>query len=217
MKSPYIGPSLGSIATRLSLYVRKGIFKKILQVYPVNAEVRILDVGVTSDRRIDSNFFEKLYPYPQSITAVGTEDASFLEDEYPGLKFVRANGTFLPFDDNSFDLVVSFAVIEHVGDRDNQKKFMHELCRVGKSCFVTTPNRWFPVEFHTGLPILHWLPPMVFRKILNTIGLKFWAKEENLNLLTQDQLIECVPQSSTTEVINFRLLGVISNLFFYIH
>ncbi len=27
-----------------------------------------------------------------------------------------------------------------------------------KGLFVTTPNRWFPIEFHTVLPLVHWLP-----------------------------------------------------------
>ena len=26
------------------------------------------------------------------------------------------------------------------------------------SVFVTTPNRWFPLEVHTLLPFVHWLP-----------------------------------------------------------
>jgi hypothetical protein len=35
---------------------------------------------------------------------------------------------------------------------------VHELCRVARRVFVTTPNRHFPLEVHTLLPFVHWLP-----------------------------------------------------------
>jgi hypothetical protein len=42
-----------------------------------------------------------------------------------------------------------------------------ECARVARKGFcLTTPNRWFPVEFHTQLPLLHWLPKAWFRLIL---------------------------------------------------
>jgi ubiquinone/menaquinone biosynthesis C-methylase UbiE len=67
----------------------------------------VLDVGVTSDRTYDhSNYLEAWYPHKASITAVGIDDATFLEDLYPGVRFVRADGRNLPFDDNSFDHVI---------------------------------------------------------------------------------------------------------------
>src|SRR5258708_4616087 len=31
-------------------------------------------------------------------------------------------------------------------------------CRVAGKVFVTTPNRWFPLDPHTLLPLVHWLP-----------------------------------------------------------
>ena len=53
----------------------------------------------------------------------------------------------------------SEAGVEHVaGGRDGQRQFVHELCRVSKRVFVTTPNRFFPLEVHTLLPFAHWLP-----------------------------------------------------------
>ena len=63
-----------------------------------------------------------------------------------------------PFDDGSFDVVFSNAVIEHVGDRERQGQLVREALRVGRRVFLTTPNRWFPVEVHTRLPFVHWLP-----------------------------------------------------------
>src|SRR5919202_1557251 len=33
-----------------------------------------------------------------------------------------------------------------------------ERCRVARRVFVTTPNRWFPLDPHTLLPFVHWLP-----------------------------------------------------------
>jgi SAM-dependent methyltransferase len=180
--SPYIAPKLAGFGTKLSWYARQKMFNTLMRVADITPDTKVLDVGVTSDRRLDCNFFEKLYPYPHNITAVGTEDASFLAQDYPGLTFVKTDGSSLPFSDKSFDIVVSFAVIEHVGSRANQRAFIRELCRVGRTCFITTPNRWYPVEFHTALPLLHWLPASWFRTILKWMGKKFWAKEENLNL-----------------------------------
>ena len=72
---------------------------------------------------------------------------------------MRADGRDLPFADGEFDLGFSNAVVEHVaGGREGQRRFVHELCRVSGSVFVTTPNRWFPLEVHTLLPFVHWLP-----------------------------------------------------------
>ena len=71
-----------------------------------------------------------------------------------------------------------------------QMRFARELWRVArKGVFVTTPNRWFPVEFHTVLPLLHWLPPPLFRKTLMALGREFFADEQNLNLLSSTGLM----------------------------
>jgi len=144
------------------------------------------------------------------------EDAAFLEQEYPGLKYVRSDGLTLPFPDKSFDFVVSFAVIEHVGNRVQQKTFVRELCRVGKTCCITTPNRWFPVEFHTAVPLIHWLPPSSFRVLLRLLGKHFFAKEENLNLLSEKDVLQMLPADAQIDTKHFRLLGLISNLLFYV-
>jgi hypothetical protein len=70
--------------------------------------------------------------------------------------FVQADGRFLPFRNDAVDLIVSNAVIEHVGDERDQKQFVEEHLRVAEVSFITTPNRWFPVESHTLVPLLHW-------------------------------------------------------------
>ena len=51
--------------------------------------------------------------------------------------------------------------------------------RVGKRVFLTTPNRWFPVEVHTRLPLVHWLPSGAAARAYDLVG-KPWAKENHL-------------------------------------
>ena len=70
--------------------------------------------------------------------------------------FVVGDGRALPFADKAADLVMSNAVIEHVGDVEDQRQFVLEHARVGRMWVLTTPNRWFPVESHTGAAFRHW-------------------------------------------------------------
>jgi Methyltransferase domain len=75
-----------------------------------------------------------------------------------GETVVLGDGTSLPFADQSFDLVFSNSVIEHVGSRTEQARFAAEIARVGKQYWVQTPNRYFPIEHHLWTPFVHWLP-----------------------------------------------------------
>ena len=104
------------------------------------------------------NFLEERYPWPARITALGLHDGERFRARYPEIRYVQGDACALPFADGEFDVVHSNAVIEHVGERERQEAFVREAVRVGKRVFLTTPNRWFPVEVHTRLPLVHWLP-----------------------------------------------------------
>lgn len=116
---------------------------------------RVLFVGVGAGEEARTNLFESLVAEaaPLSIGA-GLEGAD------PGFAchYVQADGLALPFADRSFDLVVSNAVIEHVGQQREQAMFVEEHLRVGHSAVLTTPNRWFPIESHTGTLLRHCRP-----------------------------------------------------------
>ncbi len=71
-------------------------------------------------------------------------------------RFVVADGRALPFRTAATDLIVANAVIEHVGDEDEQRRFVEEQTRVGRTWMITTPNRWFPIESHTSAIFSHW-------------------------------------------------------------
>lgn len=206
----------GSLPTRVSRYQRRRMFAAFMQAMAPAPQHTIADVGVASDRQHDhSNYFEAWYPNPAKITAVGVEDASFLERSYPGLNFVQASGLALPFADASFDFVHSSAVIEHVGNFANQMCFLAEMWRVAKrGIFVTTPNRWFPIEVHTVLPFLHYLPPGQYRRILKKLGLGYFAEESNLNLMSKRTMAAAAAKAEIAgfHIASARLLGLGSNL-----
>lgn len=205
----------GSAADRLATLVRWRMFALLMQELAPSPDHRILDVGATSDQTYESsNYLEAWYPFPAQVTATGIDDASHLEQRYPGVRFVPADGRSLPFEDRSFDLVHASAVIEHVGTREGQARFLAELWRVARiGLVVTTPNRWFPVELHTSLPLLHWLPAPTYRWFLRRIGLGFYAEETNLNLLSRRDLLALSRVTGIPiEVRAVRLAGWPSNL-----
>ena len=143
-----------------------------------------------SDQKIESKFFSK------SIQKSITENFSSEEVEY-----------------FKSDLVISSAVIEHVGSYNNQIKMIENICKLSKKLIIfTTPSRAYPIDFHTKIPFLHWLPKNIHRSLLNIIGMSFFSKEENLNLLSRKDIHNLMKKLNIDyEIINLRLFGLTSN------
>jgi hypothetical protein len=154
---------LRRVASRVSMRSRERKLRLFLETFRPTSETTVVDVGVTDapfGAGSTDNFLEALYPWPERITAVGVTALDRFVVSFPNVRAVRADGRELPFADGEFDLGFSNATVEHVGGgRAGQRRFVEELCRVARRVFVTTPNRWFPVDPHTLLPFAHWLRP----------------------------------------------------------
>lgn len=177
-----------TIAHKISGYNRRRKWKLFNKLFKITTQLTILDIGYSDQEYSpNDNFLEKNYPYPEKITALGIDMPKEFIKRYPKVKVVNYEGNKFPFNDNDFDICWSNAVIEHVGNKQKQIDFLKEIRRVGKSGFITTPNRYFPVEVHTRIPFLHYLPKKYFDKFLVLIGKK-WASGDYMNLLSLKDL-----------------------------
>jgi hypothetical protein len=156
---------LKQLAVRTSLRSRRRKLRLFMEYMRPTPETRVVDVGVADapfgegeGQAQTYNFFEAHYPWPERITAVGDVPLAHFARAFSEITTVVADGRNLPFADGEFDIGFSNAVVEHVGGREDQQRFVREVCRVAQRVFVTTPNRLFPVDPHTLLPFVHWLP-----------------------------------------------------------
>ena len=174
-----------ALADAVSLRSRKRKLDLFLDELHPTPETTVLDVGADElafgegDGCATLNFFEELYPWPDRITALGLQDGSGFRARYPHVPYVQGDACALPFADGEFDVVFSNAVIEHVGGRERQRQLVSEALRVGRRVFLTTPNRRFPLEVHTRLPLVHWLPDRLSHNVYDALG-KSLAKDVHL-------------------------------------
>lgn len=183
----------------------------------------VLDVGSTRDNvRSSSNFFARRLAATSRVTLFSDQPIDISDDlDFDVEKSLVGDALNINPELGTFDLVFSSATIEHVGNADNQRRMIE--CCIGaarKYVVITTPNRWHPLEFHTMLPLLHWLPRHLHRRILKAIGFPFFADKANLNLLDRRELQILINDNNQRERIKscwletIRLFGPVSNLVF---
>lgn len=133
----------------------------------------------------------------------------------------QISGLHLPFADGEFDWVFGNEIIEHAGSFERQYALLKELTRVSrKGVFVTTSNRWHPIEFNTAVPFLHWLPDAWWRRILKISGKGAWASESVLNLLDASdlyRLASLMPGKPKHDVGHKRIFGIKAHFFLMVH
>jgi hypothetical protein len=193
-----------TLAERVSAISRARKMRLFMEMMQPGPETSVLDVGV-DDLGYDevgewatANFFEEHYPWPTQVTAVGIHEGVRFQRQYPSIAFVQADGCDLPFADGEFDVCFSNAVVEHVGGRDRQRRFVAEAIRVADRVFLSTPNRHFPIEVHTRLPFVHWLPGTIATRIYDLMG-KHWASE--FELLSASEFRSLFPEPNRVQIV----------------
>ena len=185
--------------SRRSRFKKFELFEAVLEPRPAD---RILDIGA-SGRVFTTYSFEDFYSHPERITGGGVdfEEVRTARLEHPRSRYIVLDGCSLPFPDQSFDIVFSNAVIEHILGDGRQERFAREVMRVGKSWFVTTPNYWFPFESHYHLPFIQFVPrelQRVYNRLLGTHIAK--GEVQELALLSARGLQKLFPTGSIKRV-----------------
>lgn len=190
-----------NLAQRLSAFNRERKWIYFKNNLSFDSNTKILDVGF-NDYEYSSvdNYLEKKYPFKQNITALGVDGKDNFQKKYPLVNVVLYDGKTFPFEDKSFNICWSNAVIEHVGDFNAQLFFISEMKRVSKNVIFSTPNKHFPIEIHTRTPLLHLLPKSLFDKYLNFIGKK-WAAGNYMNLLTKRNIVNLLKKANVSNYI----------------
>ena len=208
---------LESYAARLLVRTREKVFQIFVASFRPFPAHTILDIGVSADDHHSSNHLEKRYPHIDRVCGLSIEHLPGLRAQFSGMSLVQGDARALPFADESFDFVYSHAVIEHVGGRDRQAGFVAEALRVARhGVLITTPNRWHPLETHTGLPLLHYLPAALCRRVYRFLGKGMYASEQTLNLMGARVFLglvrEVQPKDASVRLHRVRWLGLASNL-----
>jgi SAM-dependent methyltransferase len=136
---------------------KAGKIRRLLPLPENTAEpLRVLEIGTGAG--VVAFYFSQLRNPAFIVDAVDVADQRQVHE---GFAFHAFNGRDLPFADDTFDIVISNHVIEHVGDAAAQAAHLAEIQRVlvpGGLGYLATPSRWQLVEPHFRLPFLGWLP-----------------------------------------------------------
>jgi SAM-dependent methyltransferase len=130
--------------------------ERLLRLPAQNVPLHLLEVGTGSGAI--AHYFGTNSQQIYRVEAVDVHDSRIVTE---GFRYTQVEGTDLPFDAASFDVVLTNHVIEHVGDDAAQMAHLREIRRVLKPegiGYLAVPNRWMLVEPHFGLPLLSWLP-----------------------------------------------------------
>jgi len=194
--------------------------KRLEMVKIINDQIKqfeikdALDIGTTLDLENESsNLIIKSLENIKNFKCISDQEieSSFFIKKLK--KSITENFSKEEIEEFSSDLVISNATIEHVGSFSQQQKMVNNIINFSKKLFIIiTPNRYHPIDFHTKIPLIHWLPKSIHRKILNILRMPFYAKEENLNLLDVNEIKKLLSFNDVTYKINsIKLLFFKSN------
>jgi SAM-dependent methyltransferase len=174
-----------SIFKKFSSQARKRRAALFRTRFELTENTRILDLGAEGGANIHAVLHgTKVRPENVYIADLAGRKVEEGKRRYGYVPVVVEESGPLPFPDAFFDIVFCSSVIEHVTvpkkrvwkeystqrfraeSLQNQKAFAAEIRRLGKQYFVQTPYRYFPIEAHSWLPFVAWLPRWLLLPVL---------------------------------------------------
>ena len=91
----------------------------------------------------------------QQVTILNIDD-KVIE---PPFRYIKGDACATQLEDQSYDIVFSNSVIEHLGSASNQKAFAREVRRIAtRAYWIQTPYKHFPIEPHAIFPFYTYMP-----------------------------------------------------------
>jgi len=180
--------------------------------------ISILDVGGTYE-------FWELLKFPLD----GRYSLSILNKRIKNKKhtdliqYIESDATAMDeITNNSFDIVFSNSVIEHVGNFEKQKSMAKEIRRISSRYFIQTPNKYFPIEPHFLFPFFQFLPRFIKAFLIRHFNLGWYNKVNNvkksyevadeIRLLSKKELTKLFPEAT---IYNEKVFGLIKSFIIY--
>lgn len=173
---------------------------------------KLLDVGGFP------GFWTRHVPVVGSVDCLNIRDVKWDGSLFPAhrIRMIKGNACALPSADQTYDILFSNSVIEHVGTWEDQQDFAHEARRVGKALWIQTPAYECPIEPHYVGFYIHHLPKLWQVKLIRWVTLWGWlhrpTKEQvqnevhSIRLLTRREMNILFPDC---EILTERLFGLI--------
>jgi SAM-dependent methyltransferase len=127
------------------------------------------------------------------------------------IAFIRADAGYMPFAEDSIDLIFCNSLIEHVGDWSTQFQVFQEITRVSRKFYLQTPNKHFPIELHHLVPFFQYLP----RSLQNWIGQKILGHYEELWLLNWRDASKLAELDREICLIKEKIIGITKSFVLY--
>ena len=165
------------------------------------APVSILDVGGTT------HFWEQRGWAGKEGIDITLVNLAAGESPHANIRSVAGDATNLEgFENDSFDVVFSNSVIEHLFTWESQLAMARECQRVGRALWVQTPNYWFPIEPHFHWLGWHWYPRSVRVGMIKRVRCghrgpcpdpaEAAAMVDEVRLMTRKEMVEAFPGST---------------------
>jgi SAM-dependent methyltransferase len=205
---------------------RADIFKNH---FSIDENSKILDIGSESGSNINAVLKGTRAQHKNIYIAdINPEEVKEGSKKYGFIPVIISESETLPFEDKFFDIVYCSSVIEHVTVQKDkvwklysgykfkreslrrQKDFAKEVKRLGKQYFVQTPYKHFPIESHTWLPFIAWLPRWLQITTLH-ISNHFWVKKTTPDwyLLNKKEMREMFQDA---EIIEEKVFGIVKSI-----
>ena len=175
-------------------------FSRFLTELNPQAKEKIIDLGGEPE-------FWKKSAIELKVHCVNLDKLEFDQDEYVARIKTSAGDCcdLVNEKDNSYDIVFSNSVIEHVGDLKRQKLFARTALRLGQKLWIQTPSKFFPIEPHWFALLIHWFPRKYQYSLFRLFALRqrfagvklskeeIKAQVDDVRLMTKSELKEMFP------------------------
>lgn len=139
---------------------------------------RYLDIGAgaTANSQVFGDGFREICCIDHKLPKSLAGDNSQPKD----IRYIIADAHKLPLSGESFDMISMLSVVEHLKQPGIAIQEAFRVLKAGGEFVIQFPNRYFPVELHTGLPNPIFLPRFARKRLLGWLGYGYWLDNVRL-------------------------------------